>query len=430
MIAGLLLFALGQGAPKVDPLPKFDDYMLTKTTAYTVMSPQHIVGEKVRNTRWFPDSKQLLVVRRVGDDQGMLEADIWTAANSSVKKAAIGVRGSEVVDIATMSGGAALIVVTIPDIEGAYYSLYRISSGSTVAEKMFTSALNEYTQLEVNSDSTLAAVIYSAGEGVNLQILDANAGLGPRTVLPPDFLRSSVSFDAQNKIHLRKFEGQSPTGEVVEYVLGPTGPQRLPSTTRPDIQNPPRTKLKVTSNGGTFTSNQYSAKATGLFMVETGIDAEDSVSKLNSPFKTFAKLSSDGEFGAVSPNQKMVVYVSYGSAFIRKIESSPREAFMTKLEAYVRQQTMMEAKQTALGLILYASDMDDELPAANSDWRKAIEPYIKNNGQLDNFVYTYGSGNLSRLTDPANTELGYVDTAFGRATAYADGHVKWSGGKP
>lgn len=430
MISGLILFALGQTGPQNDLIPKFDDYMLTKTTAYTVMAPQHIVGEKVRNTRWFPDSKQLLVVRRIGDDQGVLEVDIWTAANNTVKKAPIGVKGSEVIDIAPMAGGAALIVVSIPDPQGAYYSLYRISAGSTVAEKLFTSALNEYTQLEVNADSKLAAVVYSAGEAVNLQIFDSNAGLGPRSVLPPDFIRAGVSFDEQNRIHLRKFEGVPPTGEVVEYVLGQNGPQRLPSTTQPPAANPAKTKLRVLSYGGTFTANQFTARSTGLFLIESGVDAEDSISKLNSPFKTFAKLTSDGEFGAVSPDQKMVVYVSYGSAFVRKIESSPRDAFMTKLEAYIRYKTMQEAKQTALGLILYASDMDDELPAANSDWRKAIEPYIKNNGQLDGFVYTYASGNLARLTDPQNTELGYIDTAFGRATAYADGHVKWSGGKP
>jgi prepilin-type processing-associated H-X9-DG protein len=112
-------------------------------------------------------------------------------------------------------------------------------------------------------------------------------------------------------------------------------------------------------------------------------------------------------------------------AMVRPLTSIPKELALKAMEAAERTKILSDAKQVALGLIMYSSDHDDTLPGNGGDWASLISPYLRNNSLMDGFVYTFAGGNLADVQDPAKTEIGYKSGPGGRAVAYADGHVRW-----
>lgn len=94
-------------------------------------------------------------------------------------------------------------------------------------------------------------------------------------------------------------------------------------------------------------------------------------------------------------------------------------------ENSIKKKVIGKAKQAALGVMMYMSDMDDKFPPKDQFF-DLIYPYVKNSEIVRDFVYTYsGPEEAGKIESPAETELGYVNGPGGRAVAYADGHVKW-----
>ena len=110
---------------------------------------------------------------------------------------------------------------------------------------------------------------------------------------------------------------------------------------------------------------------------------------------------------------------------MRPIIQLPKELFLNALNAADRMKAVMNAKQVALGIIMYAGDHDDLYPSSQEDIGKLIDPYLKNQGIFSGFVYSYGGGLASDMKNPAQTTIGYMPGPGGRAVVYADGHVKW-----
>ena len=148
------------------------------------------------------------------------------------------------------------------------------------------------------------------------------------------------------------------------------------------------------------------------------------------PKKLVTDLPTKGKLGRsdcrprFGPTNDCVAFEDSGSLLIRAIKPID-PSLARKMKAVADQKKAMDdAKQTAMALILYASDMDDVLPGAEG-WDTKVLPYTLDSDMLKNFNYTYRGGNMSNITDPANTELGFTMGPGGRAVAYADGHVKW-----
>ncbi|MCX6368137.1 MAG: hypothetical protein NTX57_15755 [Armatimonadetes bacterium] len=117
-----------------------------------------------------------------------------------------------------------------------------------------------------------------------------------------------------------------------------------------------------------------------------------------------------------------VLYTHDDALYAAPIASLDRVAF----EKMMRELAISNAKQTGLGLMMYAQDYDENFPHDPSNVKEVIYPYIKNNDVIADFVYTYkGPLELSKVEKPAETAMGYIPSPGGRAVVYADGHVKW-----
>jgi len=128
---------------------------------------------------------------------------------------------------------------------------------------------------------------------------------------------------------------------------------------------------------------------------------------------------------SISPKEDAVLTFQGGIVTLRQLVHIPKDAFEKALEVAERMKVMNQAKQAALGVIMFATDNDDQYPSCNGDWASQITPYVKDNSILNGFTYTFKGGNASDIESPAETEIGYSQGVGGRAVAYADGHVKW-----
>src|SRR5207247_7975617 len=91
----------------------------------------------------------------------------------------------------------------------------------------------------------------------------------------------------------------------------------------------------------------------------------------------------------------------------------------------IRSALTCNARQLALGLMMYAQDHDGMLPSASDNIRDLVMPYVKSEPLFDGLVYQYAGGPLNAITEPAKTLLGYVAGPGGRANLFADGHAAW-----
>lgn len=112
--------------------------------------------------------------------------------------------------------------------------------------------------------------------------------------------------------------------------------------------------------------------------------------------------------------------------------------FSQAKESAKRTATLSNAKQLALGMLLYESDYDDIAPYAQSTAtvKYVIDPYLKNrevwkslnpNGGEFLFNTSLGGVNTSEIPHPADTPLFFERNAWpdgSRVVAFADGHAK------
>jgi hypothetical protein len=128
---------------------------------------------------------------------------------------------------------------------------------------------------------------------------------------------------------------------------------------------------------------------------------------------------------SVSANGQSIAFESEGSVFACSVEPISADMYeKIRLEA-VKREAIEAAKQNALALLMFAADNDDKVGSA-SELQDRLGPYLKNQGLQGQFSWTYeGSLDFTKVESPAEFVLGFVQTPFGQAVAYADGHVKW-----
>ncbi len=130
------------------------------------------------------------------------------------------------------------------------------------------------------------------------------------------------------------------------------------------------------------------------------------------------------EQAALSPNYRFVVFLFKGALFVERLKELSLEEYQRiELEA-LKTKVMSDARQCVLGLLMFAADNDDTIPAGVSV-RTDLMPYIMNEDVIRDFIYTFAGGKYEDMKDPASTEVGHIQTQYGRAVAYADGHVEW-----
>ncbi len=127
----------------------------------------------------------------------------------------------------------------------------------------------------------------------------------------------------------------------------------------------------------------------------------------------------------ISPKEDAVMVLREGSLSVQDVLRVDRALMEKRTGPESKEALMSRAKQVGTGLIMYASDNDDELPPADG-MKERIMPYIRDESVLDGFIYTYsGPLNLSNIKDPSRTELGFIRGIGGSAVLYADSSVRW-----
>jgi prepilin-type processing-associated H-X9-DG protein len=110
----------------------------------------------------------------------------------------------------------------------------------------------------------------------------------------------------------------------------------------------------------------------------------------------------------------------------------PREPWLTQVRAAQREEVVSNARQIGTALMMYVQDYDETFPPAGSGVADQLGPYVRNREVFNSpgqdspgFVYVYNSNTVANIKEPASTVVGYLPGPGGRATLYADGHVRW-----
>lgn len=132
----------------------------------------------------------------------------------------------------------------------------------------------------------------------------------------------------------------------------------------------------------------------------------------------------------LSWNKSSIAFVANGSVMACSVLPIDKSKYDELQEEAQRVETINSAKQVGLAMLMYAADCDDILPPLEG-FVDITNPYIKDASILMRFNYTYrGNPDLSKLEDPAGTQLGFIQGKGGRAVVFTDGHVKWVADKP
>ena len=135
-------------------------------------------------------------------------------------------------------------------------------------------------------------------------------------------------------------------------------------------------------------------------------------------------LAADAKNGKLAPDGRAVLYSSSGAAWVTPLFRISKEEFKAAQIKSQRLIALSNAKQLALGLLMWAADHDDAFP--NGDNLNAeLTPYLRSDALFEGFNYTYKGGPIADIAEPANTVIGTVEGPGGSALLYADGHAKW-----
>jgi hypothetical protein len=140
--------------------------------------------------------------------------------------------------------------------------------------------------------------------------------------------------------------------------------------------------------------------------------------------RAVAVLSQDASWAQLSSGGGAAIYISDAVLFLRRVEPLDYLLYRSVQKEEVKKQAMSTAKQAGLAVMMYSTDYDDVLPGKRAT--DALMPYVKNKAILDAVSWTnLGGQSFSSITNPSQTELGYVQTEFGTAVIMADGSVQW-----
>lgn len=126
----------------------------------------------------------------------------------------------------------------------------------------------------------------------------------------------------------------------------------------------------------------------------------------------------------ISPTGDCVLFMVNGVLFSRTVERIGASRMAEYREEQSKEAYLQQARQCALGILMYAADHDDNIPVGFNFYEEVYK-YINSEDVMKGFVYTFVGGDFKDVDDPTRTELGHIMTPYGRAVAYADGHVGW-----
>jgi len=140
-------------------------------------------------------------------------------------------------------------------------------------------------------------------------------------------------------------------------------------------------------------------------------------------------IGADVQAADLVPSGDAVWYVSHGAAWVVNLRKLNREQYEAIHREALRETVISNAKQIGLAMLMYVQDYDETFPPSASDIPFILMPYLKNEEVFrlpgTQFFYLMNMNSLSSIDRPAETMVGYLQTPYGRAIIWADGHVSW-----
>ncbi len=141
-----------------------------------------------------------------------------------------------------------------------------------------------------------------------------------------------------------------------------------------------------------------------------------------------ALIAANSTWGELSPKGDAVAYLAEGALFLRSLTEIDKSAYLKAKAAELKYAALIDAKMVATAAIMYATDNNDIVPTP-AEFKDRLAAYVKDPSVFKDFVWTYPGGDLSKVKDASQVELGYIALPGGRAVTFLDGHSQWVPGK-
>ncbi|GBC94928.1 hypothetical protein HRbin16_00713 [bacterium HR16] len=436
-----VVFTLGWGlaqSPDVVRLP----VVFTEREAVMVASREFVAPPEVVNGKWSPDGRYAIVVRRSvrpAMPQSEPERVQWSILvwNQSQRRATEVWKG-------TVEDGHKL-VQEIHWMAGAPVALLQMHGGvrevaeNVVEEVTVFARLHASTGtlkilgepgrwLEVNVSPVKPFALLLGREGY--QVLRADGALGapipyeqvfaPSESRRPSWAWMIGTWTADGTRLVTVLLGKTPEGKPERkfILIDPLAGKSQPVSQEPPLYEPAPRRLPLR-----------------VEMVEGELKAGDSVAKVRSAWLVGAKgralLCADAQAADLSPSGDAVWYISQGAAWVAPLQKLNREQYEAMHREALRETVLSNAKQIGLALLMYVQDYDETFPPNTGDVQAILMPYVKNQEIFNlpgtNFFYLMNMEALGSIDKPAETMMGYIQTPYGRAVIWVDGHVTWQG---
>jgi len=420
--------------PEVVRLP----VVFTEREAVMLASRELAVPPEVVDGKWSPDGQYAVVLRRyarAGDMQNPPERFQWSILvwNHRQKRA---------IEVWKGTGGENL-VLDIHWMAGAPVALLKMYAGQReIAENLWdeiavfarlhagTGTLkilgepDRWKEMNVSPVKPFALLL---GEE-SYQILRADGTLSAPVPYEQVFASSEARIHAMSwmlapwtadgtKLVSTVFH-QTPEGQTERkfILVDPLAATSQPVSQRPPLYEPPvsRPALRVEIVPGELKAGTDTAKVQSAWLV-------------GSRGRTL--ICADVQAADLSPSGDAVWYVSHGAAWVVNLRKLNREQYEAIHREALRETVVSNAKQIGLALLMYVQDYDETFPPNTGDIQALLMPYIKNQEVFNlpgtSFFYLMNAELMASIERPVETMVGYIQTPYGRAIMWADGHVTW-----
>ena len=163
---------------------------------------------------------------------------------------------------------------------------------------------------------------------------------------------------------------------------------------------------------------------TWLFKQEQGVDYRPSRLTVRVKGEPAALImAADIKDFYADPQDRFILYSDGDAILMREMVPVDVADVLRAKREREKKALMDRAKMVGIGMQIYGADYDGIL-SPGQKWQDRLQPYLRNNDLMQDFVFLLPGVNLSTI-DQARTMLGFITGPGGMAVVYADTHVVW-----
>lgn len=431
------VWAIGWGvaqSPDVVRLP----VVFTEREAVMVAPREFVAPPEVVDGKWSPDGRYAIIVRRyarttdpqnppeqfqwsilVWDNRQKRAVEVWKGTGGQGLVSEIQWMAGAPVALLQMRGGVREVAENVVQEITAFARVHAASGTLKI--------LGEPGQWEAVSVSPVKPFALLLGNEA-YQVLRADGTLSAsvpyeRVFEPSESRRPSWawmlgSWTADGAKLVTTLMGRTPEGKPERkfILIDPLAGTSQPVSQEPPLYEPP--------------SRRYPLR---VEVVQSELKADGDSAKVRSAWLVGSKgrslICADVQSAALTPAGDAVWYISQGAAWLAPLQKLTHEQYEAMHRGALRETVISNAKQIGLALLMYVQDYDETFPPNTGDVQAILLPYLKNQEIFNlpgtNFFYLMNANTLSSIDRPSETMVGYIQTTYGRAVIWADGHVTW-----